>query len=94
MGFDNLPLTALQTGIFPHLYMKNVKCKVNFRKATRWFDSPGDQVKFFEEALVEEVVANPVEHSYGRGPRAPGPPSAARGDPRRDRQDGSGCPAW
>ena len=50
VGFDNVPLTARQTGMFPHLFMHNVKCKVNFRRDTMWFNPPGDQVKFLEEA--------------------------------------------
>jgi len=62
VAFDNIPPTANETGLFPHLLMKNVKCKMNFRRATKWFDPPGSQVKFFEEASEEDVVVNPVEH--------------------------------
>eukprot|EP00928_Gymnodinium_smaydae_P060791 TRINITY_DN4458_c1_g1_i1.p1 TRINITY_DN4458_c1_g1~~TRINITY_DN4458_c1_g1_i1.p1 ORF type:complete len:490 (-),score=122.74 TRINITY_DN4458_c1_g1_i1:237-1706(-) len=62
VAFDNIPPAAAQTGMFPHLLMKNVKCKVNFRRQDKWFDPPGPQVKFFEEALEDQVVANPVAH--------------------------------
>jgi len=62
VAFDNIPPTAKETGIFPHLLMKNVKCKMNFSRKTKWFDPPGDQVKFFEEAPEEECVVNPVDH--------------------------------
>eukprot|EP00401_Gymnodinium_catenatum_P028284 CAMPEP_0117530618 /NCGR_PEP_ID=MMETSP0784-20121206/38435_1 /TAXON_ID=39447 /ORGANISM="" /LENGTH=445 /DNA_ID=CAMNT_0005326965 /DNA_START=21 /DNA_END=1354 /DNA_ORIENTATION=- len=62
VAFDNIPPAAAQTGMFPHLMMKNVKCKVNFRRENKWFDPPGPQVKFFEEAPEEDCIANPVEH--------------------------------
>merc|ERR1719188_431415 len=62
VAFDNVPPSAAQTGMFPHLLMKNVKCKVNFRRDTKWYDPPGEQVKFFEEATEDECVTNPVEH--------------------------------
>jgi len=62
VAFDNVPPTAKETGIFPHLLMKNVRCKVNFSRKTKWFDPPGDQVKFFEEAPEDECVVNPVDH--------------------------------
>ena len=44
------------------MLMMNVKRKVNFRRDTKWFDPPGDQVKFLEEALEDEMVVNPVGH--------------------------------
>jgi len=62
VAFDNIPPTASETGMFPHLLMKNVKCQVNFRRETKWFDPPGPQVKFFEEAGEDMCVPNPVEH--------------------------------
>mmetsp|Transcript_20137 Transcript_20137/g.55482 ORF Transcript_20137/g.55482 Transcript_20137/m.55482 type:complete len:503 (-) Transcript_20137:305-1813(-) len=62
VAFDNVPPTANESGLFPHLLMKNVKCKVNFRRTTKWYDPPGSQVKFFEDASEEDVVVNPVEH--------------------------------
>merc|ERR1719401_1874352 len=62
VAFDNVPPSAAQTGMFPHLLLKNVKCKVNFRRDTKWYDPPGEQVKFFEEATEDECVTNPVEH--------------------------------
>merc|ERR1719401_16901 len=62
VAFDNVPPTAKETGIFPHLLMKNVKCTVNFSRKNKWFDPPGDQVKFFEEASEDECVVNPVDH--------------------------------
>merc|ERR1712032_67726 len=37
-------------------------CKVNFGRCTRWFDPPGPQVKFFEEAEEASCIANPVCH--------------------------------
>lgn len=62
VAFDNVPPTAKETGIFPHLLMKNVRCQVNFRTETKWYDPPGDQVKFFEEAPEEDCIVNPVDH--------------------------------
>jgi len=62
VAFDNVPPAAGETGIFPHLLLKNVKCQVNFRAESKWFDPPGPQVKFFEEAPEESCVANPVAH--------------------------------
>eukprot|EP00927_Polykrikos_kofoidii_P037758 TRINITY_DN3197_c0_g1_i6.p1 TRINITY_DN3197_c0_g1~~TRINITY_DN3197_c0_g1_i6.p1 ORF type:complete len:494 (+),score=92.90 TRINITY_DN3197_c0_g1_i6:64-1482(+) len=62
VAFDNIPPAAGQTGIFPHLLMKNVKCQLNFRRENKWFDPPGPQVKFFEEAAEEDAVVNPVDH--------------------------------
>lgn len=62
VAFDNIPPSASETGMFPHLLMKNVKCQVNFRRETKWFDPPGPQVKFFEEAAEDIAVPNPVEH--------------------------------
>jgi len=62
VAFDNVPPAAAQTGLFPHLLMKNVNVQVNFRRETKWFDPPGPQVKFFEEAAEEECTANPVAH--------------------------------
>jgi len=62
IAFDNIPPTAQETGLFPHLLLKNVRCKVNFSRKNRWFDPPGDQVKFFEEAPEEHCVVNPVDH--------------------------------
>lgn len=62
VAFDNVPPTVMQTGIFPHILMKNVRVKVNFRRATKWYDPPGPQVKFFEEATDDDVVVNPVDH--------------------------------
>jgi len=62
VAFDNIPPAAEQTGLFPHLLLKNVRCSVNFRRSSKWFDTPGPQVKFFEEALDEECVVNPVNH--------------------------------
>merc|ERR1740120_237801 len=50
------------TGLFPHLLMKNVKVKMNFRRQDKWFDPPGSQVKFFEEALEEHAIVNPIDH--------------------------------
>mmetsp|Transcript_46707 Transcript_46707/g.99918 ORF Transcript_46707/g.99918 Transcript_46707/m.99918 type:complete len:497 (-) Transcript_46707:303-1793(-) len=62
VAFDNVPPTATETGLFPHLLLKNVKVKCNFSRKTKWFDPPGDQVKFFEEAPEDECVVNPVDH--------------------------------
>ena len=42
--------------------MKNVRCQVNFSRAHRWYDPLDSHVKFFEEATVEECIANPIEH--------------------------------
>mmetsp|Transcript_144407 Transcript_144407/g.350632 ORF Transcript_144407/g.350632 Transcript_144407/m.350632 type:complete len:465 (-) Transcript_144407:222-1616(-) len=62
VAFDNVPPAAAQTGVFPHLLMKNVACKVNFSAKTKWFDTPGPQVKFLEEALEDHCIVNPVAH--------------------------------
>jgi len=62
VAFDNIPPQASQTGIFPHLLMKNVTAKVNFRRANKWYDPPGPQVKFFDEAPEDHCVVNPIEH--------------------------------
>jgi len=62
VAFDNIPPQCSETGVFPHLLLKNVKCKVNFRRQDKWFDPPGDQVKFMEEAEEEHCVVNPIEH--------------------------------
>eukprot|EP00971_Amphidinium_carterae_P130096 2577046-Amphidinium_carterae.1 len=62
VAFDNIPPAASQTGMFPHLLLKNVKCKLNFRSQDKWFDPPGPTVKFFEDALEETCIANPVAH--------------------------------
>jgi heterogeneous nuclear ribonucleoprotein U-like protein 1 len=62
VAFDNVPPSVQETGIFPHLLMKNVKCKVNFRRQDKWFDPPGPQVKFLEEADDETCIVNPVDH--------------------------------
>merc|ERR1719343_1328550 len=62
VAFDNIPPTANETGLFPHLLMKNVKCKMNFRRQDKWFDPLGSQVKFLEEAIEDHVIVNPVEH--------------------------------
>jgi len=62
VAFDNIPPATTQTGVFPHLLMKNVRCQVNFRRQNRWFDPPGQQVKFFEEALEDHCLPNPIEH--------------------------------
>merc|ERR1719343_1410949 len=62
VAFDNIPPTANETGLFPHLLMKNVKCKMNFRRQDKWFDPPGPQVKFLEEAIEDHVIVNPVDH--------------------------------
>merc|ERR1719428_569982 len=35
---------------------------MNFSRKTKWFDPPGPQVKFFEEAPEEHCVVNPVAH--------------------------------
>merc|ERR1719428_224758 len=42
--------------------MKNVTCKVNFRRQNKWYDPPGPQVKFFEEAAEDYCVVNPIDH--------------------------------
>eukprot|EP00929_Paragymnodinium_shiwhaense_P109149 TRINITY_DN754_c1_g1_i2.p1 TRINITY_DN754_c1_g1~~TRINITY_DN754_c1_g1_i2.p1 ORF type:complete len:480 (-),score=107.02 TRINITY_DN754_c1_g1_i2:208-1566(-) len=62
VAFDNIPPAATQTGIYPHLLLKNIRCQVNFRREGKFFDPPGPQVKFFEEALEEDCVVNPVSH--------------------------------
>lgn len=62
VAFDNVPPAAGQTGIFPHVLMKNVRCQMNFSRETKWFDPPGPQVKFFEEATEDQCVVNPVDH--------------------------------
>lgn len=62
VAFDNVPPSAQERGIFPHLLLKNVTVKLNFRRQDKWYDPPGPQVKFFEEALEEECIVNPVEH--------------------------------
>eukprot|EP00928_Gymnodinium_smaydae_P071831 TRINITY_DN55313_c0_g1_i1.p1 TRINITY_DN55313_c0_g1~~TRINITY_DN55313_c0_g1_i1.p1 ORF type:complete len:514 (-),score=94.72 TRINITY_DN55313_c0_g1_i1:180-1637(-) len=62
VAFDNLPAATTQTGVFPHLLMKNVRCQVNFRRETKWYEPPGPQVKFLEEAPEEHCVVNPVDH--------------------------------
>jgi len=62
VAFDNIPPAASSTGLFPHFLMKNVRCQINFRRESKWFDPPGPQVKFFEEAPEDHCIANPVEH--------------------------------
>merc|ERR1719277_2846739 len=62
VAYDNIPPSASSTGVFPHLMMKNVKCQVNFRRETSWFQPPGPQVKFFEEATEDHCIVNPVAH--------------------------------
>jgi len=39
-----------------------VTAKVNFRRANKWYDPPGPQVKFFDEAPEDHCVVNPIEH--------------------------------
>lgn len=62
VAFDNIPAAAGTTGMFPHVLLKNVKCQLNFRRESKWFDPPGPMVKFFEEAPESSCVANPVAH--------------------------------
>jgi len=62
LAFDNIPESARETGIFPHLLMKNVRVRCNFRREGCWFNPPSEAVKFFEEALEDECVVNPVDH--------------------------------
>jgi len=62
VAYDNIPTAASSTGMFPHLLLKNVKCQVNFRRDKKWFDPPGPQVKFFEEASESDSITNPVDH--------------------------------
>lgn len=62
VAFDNVPPAAASTGVFPHLMMKNVTCKVNFGAKNKFFDTPGPQVKFLEEAPEDHAIVNPVAH--------------------------------
>jgi len=67
VAYDNVPAAVLETGLFPHVLMKNVRVQVNFRRETKWFDPPGDQVNFFEEAPDEDCIANPIDHPANLG---------------------------
>ena len=59
-------VTAQCAGLFPHLIFRNIRCKVNFKRDTRWHDPPGEQghVKLLEEALYHEVARNPAKQSW------------------------------
>merc|ERR1712061_122145 len=62
VAFYNISPQEMMTGLFPHILMKNVKVKINFRRQDKWFDPPRSQVRFFEEALGEHAILNPIDH--------------------------------
>ncbi|CDJ41425.1 SPRY domain-containing protein, putative [Eimeria tenella] len=57
-----LPAIVRETGLFPHIYVKNFDFEVNFRQSTKWFEPPGSEFRFVGDLKQEELIPNPVEH--------------------------------
>ncbi|PFH32052.1 SPRY domain-containing protein [Besnoitia besnoiti] len=57
-----LPARVRDTGLFPHLYLKNVDVQLNVTAATQWFAPPDAQARFIGDVPEEELLPNPVEH--------------------------------
>ncbi|CDJ56856.1 SPRY domain-containing protein, putative [Eimeria maxima] len=57
-----LPPTVRETGLFPHIYVKNFDFTVNFCESTKYFNPPGPQFKFIGDLPEKDLVPNPVEH--------------------------------
>lgn len=49
-----LPAIVRETGLFPHIYVKNFDFEVNFRQSTKWFEPPGSEFRFVGD-LKQEV---------------------------------------
>ena len=64
--YTNLPKSCKELGMFPHLFLKNVKVQCNFSRENRWFDTPGPDIKFLNEAPDKHCVENPVDHPESR----------------------------
>lgn len=45
-----LPPRVRDTGLFPHVYVKNVDFQVNFKEETKWFAAPGTGLAFLGDA--------------------------------------------
>ncbi|OEH80029.1 spry domain-containing protein [Cyclospora cayetanensis] len=61
-GAFDLPRKVRETGLFPHVYVKNFDFEINFRQATKWTEPPGQGFKFLGDLKEEEMMVNPVEH--------------------------------
>ncbi|KAL8451881.1 hypothetical protein Emed_001761 [Eimeria media] len=49
-----LPQRVRETGLFPHIYVKNFDFQMNFKEKTKWFSPPGKGIKFIGD-LKENV---------------------------------------
>lgn len=52
-----LPQRVRETGLFPHVYVKNFDFQVNFKEKTKWFAPPGEGIHFIGDAK-EQVSKN------------------------------------
>lgn len=50
-----LPQRIRDTGLFPHVYVKNFDFQVNFKAKTKWFPPPGEEFAFVGD--VKEQVS-------------------------------------
>lgn len=47
----DLPPRVRDSGIFPHLYLKNVDVQVNFKSDSQWFAPPNPKIQFVGDVL-------------------------------------------
>ncbi|KAL8426667.1 hypothetical protein Efla_005924 [Eimeria flavescens] len=57
-----LPQRVRDTGVFPHVYVKNFDFQVNFKEKTKWFAPPGAGISFMGDLREQSLMPNPVEH--------------------------------
>ncbi|KAL8446278.1 hypothetical protein Emag_004778 [Eimeria magna] len=57
-----LPQRVRDTGLLPHIYVKNYNFQANFKENTKWFDPPGQGIRFIGDLKENELMVNPVEH--------------------------------